>query len=226
MAHTIEGTYTIKELLQKTATSSKFKNRFDYKDRDRVKLVAIRSIKYFEPDRLNAPSTKIQVVTRSTPKYAPYKPESKSGRLRKRRVNHQYDITFECDRLSINTKNWTVMIGSGRSWIKNPPQSKIHSIYRENLKRWSKEKIEAHRKRKGVYESVGDWNAQVRGINADWIFTQSYCFDFYKHRFGREYGLARNTPPNITNKSLEMAAPKHLISFFESLMRSGILKND
>lgn len=228
MAHTIEGKYTIKELIQKTYISSKFKNRFDYKDRDSVKSIQIKKIHYFNNvDRNFAPIVRIEITTRSTPRYAPYIRVTKNGRIKQRGIKHQYDITFEIDRMSINSKNWAVMVGSGKNFVRNKvPQNKVHSIFRENLKRWSKEKIDAHRKKKGLYLTPEDYAAQELGVNLDWRMRASYVFNVYGHRLGREYNLARNKPPMKTNPSLEMFAPKHLLAFFEILCNSGILKDD
>lgn len=228
MAHTVLGTYTIKEALIMTKQHPTYRNRFEYEERDRVKLVSIRKIHYFQSqDRLGAPVVKFQVTTQSKPFYKPYVKVQKNGKVVQKNIKHHYDITFECDRLSINTKNWQIMVGSGKNYDrKKVPQSKVQSIFKENLKRWSKERIETHRKKKGLYLTPEDYAAQVLGVNLDWRMRVSWVMNLYGHRLGREYNLASTKPPVKTNPSYDFFLPKHAIAFFDSLMRAGILKDD
>jgi len=228
LAHTLNGTFTIKEVLQ--ITNTKYRSRFRYAKRDKIySTVKIQKIKVFDPDRDTAPLIKYQVSTTSKPHYKPYRYKQESGkhkgRTRQRRILHTYDIVFEITRLSINEKNWVIRLGSGKTW-KKPPQKKVKTIYSETRKKWSKEQIEKHKRKKNLYLDIGDYNSRERGINADFLFRCSYVYKKNGHLFGRQYGKYANIPPSKTNKQQIMFFPKHLIVFIELLMKKGILKND
>lgn len=230
MAHTIEGTYTIKQVLIFTYQHHKFKNRFKYAKRDKIYgSVRIKKIKYFDPDRLNAPITKYQVTTTSKPHYAPYRYTQSggkyAGRTRQRNITHTYDIIFETTRLSINEKNWSIRLGSGKTW-KIPPQSKVKTIYQETRKKWKPEQIEKHKRKKNLYLDVGDWNSRVQGINGDFLFRCAWVYKKYGHLFGRQYGAMAMKPPNKTNPQHLMFFPKHLLVFIKLLIENNVLKDD
>lgn len=226
MAHTIEGTYTIRQVLSFTK-QTEFKNRYKYAKRDKIYgSVRIKKIKYFDPDRLKAPIVKYEVTTTSVPHYPPYRYKQQggknAGRTRQRNIKHQYDITFETGRLSIDEKNWVIRLGSGKTW-KYPPQSKIKSIYRKTRKRWNEDQIKKHKRKKNLYLDVGDYNARYQGINGDFLFRCAYVYKKYGHLYGRQYGKAAIQKLTEKNPREIMFFPKHLIVFIELLIQAGIL---
>ena len=230
MAHIIEGTFTIKEVFNFTFQSKEFKNRFKFAKRDKIYgSVRIKKIKYFDPDRLKAPIVKYEVTTTSHPHYYPYRYRQASGkskgRTRQRNIKHQYQIIFETTRLSLNEKNWSVRLGSGKTW-KKPNQAVVKSIFQETRKKWNKEQIDKHKRKKNLYLDTGDWNARVQGINADFLFRCAYVYKKYGHLFGRQYGADARKPPTKTNSKQIIFFTKHLIVFFSLLMKAGVLKDD
>ena len=219
MANVIEGKFSLLDVLR--ITKQEYNNRFDFKERDVLKQVIIKQIKTLNPDRPKEPTIRYTVETRSYPNYPPY---LKKGKIVQRRIRHEYEIIMELDKLSLKTKTWKVRLGSGKKWIEKPSQSMIHSIYRENLSHWSKERIASHRAKRGLYENVGDYNARVLGINGDWCFRCSYVFHHFGHHFGRNYwGF---TPAHIMNPDNIPFFPKHILRLIEFLMGRGILTKD
>lgn len=226
MPTVLQGTYTIAEVLKMTSQSKRFKNRFKYRKRDRIQSIQVKTIAYLQPDRRGAPSVRYEVRSQSKPRYKPYLYKSKSGRWRRRNITHEYDIVFNADRLSINTRNWSIRLGSGKKWNKSPPQNQVKSVYRENRRRWSREQIAKHKRRKNLYLDVGDWNSRVKGINGDWLFRFAYVYKANGHLFGRDYNNLYPPVDKNTNPNMIFALPKHLINFFEVLMIEGVLKDD
>lgn len=224
MPTVIRGKFTLEEVIKRTY--DEWENRFDFYKRDLVKRITIKEVKTYTPDRLNVPTTKYVVETKSWPQYRPYYTAKDSrGRPRKyqRTTSHTYDTVMQFDRLSVKTRNWKARVGSGRKWNSRPSQSQIHSIYRDNLKRWSKEKIAAHRKKKHKYLDVGDYNAQVNGINGDFAFRCSHAYWKHGHLFGNSY---KKEEVSQWNPRAEVFLPKHLINILTILMQKGILSRD
>ncbi len=217
MPNIIEGKYSLEDALR--ITYQYFNNRLDYRDRDVLKSIIIKQIKTLHPDRPKEPTVRYVIETRSFPQYAPY---LKKGQRMQRRIRHEYEIILEMDKLNLKTKNWKARIGSGKKWTEKPPQSQIHSIYRENLKTWSKERVKQHRAKTGLYLDVGDWNSRVSGLNGDFIFRCSYVYHKYGHHYGRNYyGFV---PAQEMNPDNILFFPKHLLRVIEILMNQGILK--
>lgn len=219
--------FTIKEVLQ--ITKQYVPNRYEYMKRDVVKRVYIKQVK--EVQRHDIPGKpreriKYEIVSKSYPQYAPYYTgKDKRGRpIRyQRTISHHYDIILEIDRLSINTSNWRMRVGSGRKWEKKPPQSKVKTIYKGNRKRWSKDRQALHRK-KAPYLDAGDYNSRVKGIMGDFHFRQAWAYHIHGHLYGRQYG--GNIPSPITNPKNVVFFDKHQLNFINSLMNRGVLKNN
>jgi len=217
MANVIEGRYSLLDAIR--MTYQYFENRFDYRDRDVIKRIVIKEIKTLHPDRPKEPTVRYKIETRSYPQYAPY---LKKGQRLQRKVHHEYDTIIEMDKLSLQTKNWKARLGSGKKWDNHPPQSILHSIYKENLATWDKNRIKEHRAKKHPYLSVGDYNAKVLGINGDFIFKFAYTYHLFGHFYGRSYYGWE--PARITNPNNLLGLPKHLLRILELLMSKGILK--
>lgn len=228
MARTIDGTFTIKEVMQLTYQYAR--SRFKYKRRDVVKRIVIKQIKTFTPDRRNQPTVSYIIQSSSYPQYKPY--TDGSGRRRQRKVKHEYEVVLQMDRLSLNTKTWKGRLGSQGAWEKRPAQRHVKTIYRETREEWKKrygpkqlkEEIKKHKERAN-YLDVGDYNARVKGINGDFLFRCAFPWNHHGHLFGRQIG-AYNVPTVKTNPKYVMFFPKHIINVVEVLMTKGILKND
>lgn len=229
-----QGTYTIQQVLEFT-NQSKFKNRFEYAKRDRVKVIKVKKVHFYDSDRKSAPEIRWEIITSSTPQYKPYAPsKDKRGRYRKsqRSIKHEYDITFVFGRegITLNTTQWKMAVGSMKKVPKNIPQNLIGQIKkktRERLeKRYGKNSTKykeeiAKIKKRAKYVSEGDYIAQVHGINLDFIYRFAYVYWKFGHLFGRNY--YGNVPAKITNKQNIMAFPKHAIVVIKELMKQGVL---
>ena len=221
------GAYSIKQALAMTLRSKKFRTRFFNRDRDKVRLVSIQTVKslnWHGKDRQL--STYFEMQSRSVPKYY-------TKAMRKRvnffgKITHTYDVFLKIDTLKVTEKNWQAYLGSARAWQPNPPQDKIGSIYRKNLAKWDAEKIRKHRKKRHPYVDVGDYNAQANGINGDFRFRCCFVYEKFGHLFHKR-GIRLSAQeitkaPKITNPRQEFFLPKHLINLFETLIERGILK--
>lgn len=221
MANIIHGTYTIKDVIMKTWQF--YGNRFEYRERDVIRRITVQEIRVLNPDRPGEPSIKYRIMTRSYPQYYPYNKGRASG-VRQRMHFHDYESIIELDRLSLNTVHWKARLGSPKNWENHPPQGIIHSIYRENLNRWSRDQIRRHRESRHTYLNVGDYNAKKNGINGDFYFRCAWPYQKYGHLYGRRYN--NNLPTPVTNPNEIVFFPKHLLRVIEVLMNNGVLKDD
>ena len=231
MPDVIKGSYTLRQLLNLTKQHEQFRNRFDNRDRDVIKRITIKEVRELSYSKPGAPTIKYVIETYSYPQYPPYSGliDVRRGRQTQRRIRHEYDTVLELDRLSIDTIHWKMRLGSGRKWVRRPPQSQVKQIYRETMRKWRRqfkgkklrEKIQKHKK-SAKYLDVGDYNSQVLGINGDFTFRCAWAYYVHGHLFGRQY--YGNIPSRITNPHAVMFATKHTINILEVLMRRGILK--
>lgn len=240
MATTLEGRYTLRQVL--AWTKLYFPSRFENLKRDRVKYVRIKTITFFEKDRNKAPLRKYIIESRSTPQYYPYyKGKDRRGRLTRsqRKVKHEYDTTIELGELSLDTTQWKIALGTLKKWDSTPPQSQIQSIYKKTRDKWKNQALKLHKgdkskqkkyvekkikltKKTGKYLDVGDFNAQINGINADFYFRFAMLYYKHGHLFGRYYGP--KVMPDKTNPNGILAFPKHILAILEALGRQRIFK--
>jgi len=227
--------YTIKEVM--LLTNKYFPTRIHTKNRDVLKRITIKEQKVINRKDKTRPQIKFVVETYSYPQYAPYIKGKRGEKQRKYR--HQYDSTLELDRLSLNTEHWVYRLGSGQTWI-TPSQNNVKQIYKETRIRLkkkadrkgktNKEKTQLYQKeidkirKRAKYLSVGDYNAQVRGVNADFYFRDAWALSVHNHLFGRQYSGLKPSPK--TNPNNIPFFPKHGIALIEKLIESGVLKND
>lgn len=220
MANIIDGTYTIREVLQ--FTKQYVPNRFEYRKRDVLKRITIQKVIELSPDRPSEPSIRYTITSFSFPQYKPYINVKGKQAKKQRSIRHQYDTILTMDRLSIDTKAWKIRTGTTKKWIAKPPQKYVKQIYRETRKLWDKKRIERHKK-KAPYLDPGDYNSQERGIMADWIFRQAYAF----HKAGHFYGNPQmGKRPSSLNRKAVLFFNKHQINIIETLMVRGILGRD
>ena len=239
MATTIQGTFTLRQCLELTKQSKEYRSRFEYKKRDRIKVIKIKKIQYFDRDRIGAPSVLYEIITQSTPQYKPYIGKDKRGRLRKsqRSIKHDYDCILQVDKLSIDTVHWRGRVGFLRK-IKPAPQIQVATIHKatrakwvklstkqgktlKEQKEWLNKKINAHKK-KARYLSDGDYQAQKMGINLDFIYRAMFAWKKHGHLY-QKGGYIESRPSKLNPQNIPFL-PKHMILLVEELLKQGILK--
>ena len=177
------------------------RNRYDYKTRDVIKRIIVKEVKQLKGSVKEPPRTKFVIISQSYPQYAPYyTPTDSRGRPRsyQRTYKHQYEVTIELDRLSINAP-FKGRVGSDRKWRFDSRTRKDRNSGR-------------------VIESE---NIKL-GINGDFWFRCSWVWQQNGILFGRNWAIG---PPNVVNPHHIVFAPKHFISVCEQLINRGILKN-
>ncbi len=90
MANVIKGTFTLSQMLENT-WNTKFKNRFEYQERDVLKKVVVIKQTVLHPDRPNEPTITLMCKSFSYPNYSPYNNHVKNGG-KQRKTKHQYGI--------------------------------------------------------------------------------------------------------------------------------------
>lgn len=73
--------------------------------------------------------------------------------------------------------------------------------------------------KRAKYLNVGDWNSQVKKINADFAFRCAGIYAYYGHLFGRN-------AEQIVGKPADIFLCKHTISLIKALCKLGILTKD
>lgn len=247
MSNTIDGTFTLQQMLENTYTS-KFKTRFEYKTRDVLKKVVLIKETTLHPDRPDSPTVTYTFRSYSFPQYYPYNKHT-SGKQKKHK--HQYDqvlsiVADENGQFSMNSRNWKYRLGSQKKWQKNVPQNKVKTIFRETQEKWNKDKFQererlikrysgetlkkkikeldlkykkrAEQHRKSApYLDAGDYNSQVRGINGDAAFRVHPALEFWGHLYGKN-------SEGIPADPINAFCPKHMIALIEYLIKINILK--
>lgn len=210
-----KGKYTIKDLINITF-DSKYKNRDIYRKRDKIKSIYIRKIKQYNSKDLKKPTYILEAISQSTPQYGVYikkkvtkyykKGKKTYTRKSQRSIKHNYNIYFRIydPNGSINSYRWKVRLGEDRKW-RTKKDINIKLIKSKNNPR-------------GKYESIGDYNAQKYQINADWIFRCAYWYRDAGHSYN-----VRHTGNKVPKISKHIFLPKHLINFFDLLIKSNIL---
>ena len=231
-------TPTIRQIWIYTFRVPQLRKRFRNMNRDILpsKLKVTERLVYSK-DRKDQPDRKFVVESWSAPQYYPYN-KLKSGKRTKRQlqVKHKYDLTLVIE----NDKNgnfsfdsrirWRV--GGFKKWNTKPSQNLIKSVYkktRDNLsKRYGKGtqryKDEINKiKAKGKYENVGDYNAQVNGLNGEYFYTLSPLAYVYNC----SYGVIWNKEFNSKKPFNEIKFPffcKHSLALIFYLLKKRILK--
>ena len=122
---------------------TKFKNRFEYRERDVLKKVVVIKQTVLHPDRPNEPTLTLVCKSFSYPNYSPYNNHVKNGG-KQRKTKHQYDQTLSIEtdsngQFSMESTNWKYRLGSQKKWQDNVPQNKVKTIYRKTLSKWKKD---------------------------------------------------------------------------------------
>lgn len=199
MPSPLAGNWTLRQLLNNTYQN--MRNRFDNKERDVIKKITVRKIAVYQRDPENpvAPGqdrTKYVITSYSYPQYPPYRPRSKTTRQLKYR--HQYDVTIQLDRLSIDMPV-KLRTGADRMWRME-----------------SRVRVQGQGRHRRVLESD---NIKL-GLNGDFFFRLSWIYKEEGILFGRNHA---GWFPRITNPDGIVFLDKHMIATVEKLMNMGIL---
>lgn len=207
MPSKLQGKWNIQNIIQ--ITSEAYKSRFDYMARDVISSsVHIKRITVYDGKDPGVGSrTRFDITSQSWPQYYPYYTKKDSrGRERtyQRTTKHQYTVTIQMDYLTL-TAPIKFRTGSDKKWEFNPNPALIKSKTNKY----------------GIYLGIGDYNAQVLGVNGDFFFQQSYVRKMENCLFGRNHA---NSFPSKTNSKGLVFATKHELKCFLTLMENGILK--
>jgi len=248
MSNTIDGTFTLRQMLENTYTS-KFKTRFEYKTRDVLKKVVLIKETTLHPDRPNSPTVTYVFRSFSYPQYGNYI-KGKTGN-KQRKYKHQYDqvlsiVADENGQFSMNSRNWKYRLGSQKKWQTNVPQNKVKTIYKETQEKWKKEKFEKRERlirrysgevlKKKIKQLDEEFKKKIEQHkkSAPYLDKGDYCsrvlgingdFAFRCQKayqaFGHLYG--RMTEPGCSDDLINMFAPKHMLALIDFLIKIGIL---
>lgn len=233
------GSYTIQQVLN--LTHKYFATRFDYKMRDVLRRVVIKKRKEINVKDPSRPQYYFQIETFSYPQYGEYLSMTGSGRTRQyqRTIRHEYESVLTLQELSMQTKVWKYRIGSQKKWVSNPPAKQIKQVSRKLQNQYRQKatriagrngtasdvnreykKLIARHKRNAKYLSVGDWNAQVNGTYADFIFRDAWALKVHGHLYGQMHPMRAAPSTNPQNIPF---FPKHGIALIEYLLHRGVL---
>jgi hypothetical protein len=205
MPSPIRNNWSLRKLIQNTYAHSETKNRFDYKQRDLVRVIRIEKTDVYDGKNPGQARTKYTIRTQSTPQYWPYYTKKDSrGRSRKRQMKyrHQYQITIQLDRLSIDVP-FKARVGSAGKWDFGP-SGKVRKI------------------KQGRSIKIIEGSNVARGLSGDFFFRCSYVWKKEGILFGRDW--TNGQPPVRVNPKQIVFAPKHFIAVISELMNRGVLK--
>ena len=248
MANVISGTFTLSQMLENT-WNTKFKNRFEFQERDVLKKVVVIKQTVLHPDRPNEPTITLMCKSFSYPNYSPYNNHVKNGG-KQRKTKHQYDQIFSIEtdsngQFSMESTNWKYRLGSQKKWQDNVPQNKVKTIYRKTLSKWKKDyekeceqikkKYTGEIKKKKLIEAKKKYNKRKTDHRKSAPYLDKGDFNsrvngingdahFRLHpalkMFGHLYG---REPENLTPNPKNIFCPKHMLALIDFLIKRGIL---
>jgi hypothetical protein len=199
------GGWTLRRLLTNSYAHQESRTRFKYQLRDMVKVIRIEKTLVYDGKNPGEARTKFLIRTQSTMQYSPYFTKRDArGRPRKRQIKfrHQYEVTIQLDKLSLDTP-FKARVGSQGRWDFSP-RGKDHRI-----------------KQNRTFKIIPGTNS-IRGRNGDFFFRCEWVWHKEKILFGRDW--TNGHPPVHTNPKQIVFAPKHFLSCVEYLMNTGKLK--
>lgn len=230
-----QGTFTIKEVF--ILTHQHYRGRMDNRQQDIPRIHKIEMYKVYEHGKVPMDPSSVTHETEPGVKYefiaylrsTPVKKQINGNtRLLGRQIVDSYKITFETDQLNINTRRWKIRLGTNKIWRK-PPKNQVLSIDHKTRANLGKDGVDAlhdsKHSRGKMLENKDDWNSMIQGINADFYFRCMYTFYVYGHLYGSLPQVLMPLKPHDMNEKLIMFFPKHIINFFELLLRNGILQD-
>lgn len=195
--------WTIRKLVQNTYTH--VNNRFDYKDRDVLKSIAIQKISVYDGKNPGEDRTKFVITSYSYPQYAPYY-TGKDVRGRKikyqRTYKHEYQVTIQMDSLSIDDDRIHLRTGADAKWDFT-------------------EKGKGHWTGTGRNRKFIEGTNIKRGINGDFWFRLSWIRKEAGILYGRNYA---EWFPKITNPHGIQFLTKHELRVIQYLIDKKILQ--
>jgi len=198
------GGWTLRRLINSTYAHKQTRTRFDYKQRDLVRVIQVEKTEVYDGKLPGEARTKFTIQTRSTPQYHPYYTKKDSrGRPRKRQLKyrHHYQVIVQLDKLSIDVPV-KIRVGAGGRWDFSA-KGKPGKIGR------------------GRNAKIVEGSNLLRGINGDFYFRCMYLYSRERILFGRDW--TNGQPPIRANPGMIVFLPKHAIAVVEYLMNRGIL---
>lgn len=195
--------WTLRKLIQNTYFH--MKNRFEYKKRDVLKSVSVRTINVYDGLNPGQARTKFIIRSSSYPQYYPYYTKKDNrGRPRKyqRTYKHFYDVTIQMDKLSLDTTGIKLRTGSDAKWDFSQSAKGFWTGQGRN-KRYVENK-----------------NVQ-RGINGDFFFRLEKLYSLNGILFGRDW---TNGLPKKTNPKNIVFLDKHMLNTIEYLVNRGVIQ--
>lgn len=205
MPSPIKNNWTLRRIINSTYQHMDFRTRFNYKQRDMVKVIRIEEVKVYDGKAPGEARTKFIIRTQSTPQYAPYYTKTDSrGRPRKWQIKyrHQYQVVIQLDHLSVNVP-FKGRVGAQGKWDFSPNGR-------------------ARKIKRGRNVKIIEGTNVTRGLNGDFYFRCSYIWKKEGILFGRDW--TNGAPPARVNPQQVVFAPKHFLACVEFLMNRGILK--
>ena len=197
--------WTLRRLINNTYAHQESRTRFDYKQRDLVRVIRIEETHVYDGKQPGQARTKFIIRTQSTPQYSPYYTKKDSrGRHRKRQMKyrHQYQVVIQLDKLSIDLP-FKGRVGAQGKWDFGPNGKTRKIKHGRNVK-------------------IIEGSNVTRGLNGDFWFR---CMNLWAREeilFGRDW-TNRQLPIHVNPKFI-IFAPKHFLVLVEYLMNRGILK--
>lgn len=193
----IQNDWTLRKLVQNTYHH--MRNRFEYMRRDVIQRIRIKTVSVYDGKEPGQARTKYIIESTSYPQYPPYLTQTDArgrSRRRQRSYKHQYDVTIQLDRLSIDVPV-KLRTGAERRWRFN---SRTRRLPNGRLEESENIKL---------------------GINGDFFFRLSFIYHEEGILFGRNYA---NGPPNQVNPKKIVFLDKHALHVVQTLMDRGILR--
>ena len=194
MPSPLSGKWTIRMLVQNTYKN--MRSRIEYMNRDVIKKIRVKKISVYDGKAPGKARTKYIIESTSYPQYSPYFKKS-SGRKFQRTYKHQYDVTIQLDRLSIDVPV-KIRTGAVRMWRFN---SKTKRLPGGKLEESDNVKL---------------------GINGDFWFRLQDIYSEEGILYGRNYA---NGPPKVVNPKRVVFLDKHALHVIKVLMDQGVLKD-
>ena len=182
------------------------KNRYDYADRDVLKRIVIRKVSVYDGKNPGEARTRYDIISSSYPQYPPYYMSNKTKwghpRTKQRTYKHQYDVTIQLEKLSLDCDAFKLRTGADAKW-------------------------DFTNKGKGYWQGKGRQKRWIegsnikRGINGDFFFRLSFLYAQAGILFGRNWA---EWPPRKTNPKMLLFLDKHMLNTIRILVNKGILQ--
>ena len=194
---------TLRKLLNNTFVY--MNNRFDYSERDVLKRIVVRKVSVYDGKNPGEARTRFDIISYSYPQYYPYytKKDSRGRpRTKQRTYKHQYDVTIQMEKLSLDCDAIKLRTGADAKWDFTKA-GKGYWMGKGRNKHW-----------------IEGTNVK-RGINGDFFFRSSYLFHEAGILFGRNWA---EWPPRKTNPKMILFLDKHMINTIKILVNKGLIQ--